>query len=108
MRLAAEELARVRAIGSRPARSSNRIGRYFRASTRYGKAGVVAATSVTGKSESLNDALSWQEKVDGGAFGALLRSMNRRSEAKAQARPVGGWTKTRPGSLGLLPSGPDP
>src|SRR5580693_9698527 len=21
---------------------------------------------------------------------------------------VGGWTKTRPGSLGLLPSGPDP
>src|ERR1700761_7127253 len=45
--------------------------------------------------------------------------MNHRSEAKANSvyarlvadgpsASVGGWTKTRPGSLGLLPSGPDP
>src|ERR1700690_900113 len=45
--------------------------------------------------------------------------MDRRSEAKANSdharlvadgpsASVGGWTKTRPGSLGLLPSGPDP
>ena len=47
-----------------------------------------------------------------------FRSMDRRSEANATAcarlvadgpsASVGGWTKTRPGSLGLLPSGPDP
>ena len=47
------------------------------------------------------------------------RLMDRRSEAKANSiharlvadgpsASVGGWTKTRPGSLGLLPSGPDP
>src|ERR1700761_5889941 len=45
--------------------------------------------------------------------------MNHRSEAKANSvyarlvadspsASVGGWTRTRPGSLGLLPSGPDP
>jgi hypothetical protein len=73
---------------------------------------------MAGKSESLNNGLSWQEKVDGGAFRALFRSMDRRSVAKAHSdharlsltpsASVGGWTKTRPGSLGLLPSGPDP
>ena len=43
--------------------------------------------------------------------------MDRRSEANSDyarrvadgpSASVGGWTKTRPGSLGLLPSGPDP
>src|ERR1700727_2540032 len=43
--------------------------------------------------------------------------MDRRSKANSDyarrvadgpSASVGGWTKTRPGSLGLLPSGPDP
>ena len=35
------------------------------------------------------------------ASGAQARGLGKRAA-------VGGWTKTRPGSLGLLPSGPDP
>ena len=38
---------------------------------------------------------------------AMTRSFVRRSGRKRGAK-VGGWTKTRPVSLGLLPSGPDP
>ena len=42
-----------------------------------------------------------------------LRSTDRRLSREpprlaCSPAPVGGWTKTRPGSLGLLPSGPDP
>ncbi len=54
----------------------------------------MAAASAAGKSESLNDALSWQEKVDGGAFYALLRSMDRRSEAKANSDFRLAWSLT--------------
>ena len=49
-----------------------------------------------------------------GAITSFMRERARRPGAAGQRGPsapgaaVGGWTKTRPGSLGLLPSGPDP
>src|ERR1700733_7604654 len=90
MRLAAKELASVRTIGSWPTRSSKRIGRYFRASTRYGEPGDAGA-SATGKSESLNCGLSQRERVDGGAASldgppALARTASARLLAGASGR----------------------
>src|ERR1700728_790282 len=40
--------------------------------------------------------------------GAKANSDQARLVAEGKSASVGGWTKTRPGSLGLLPSGPDP
>src|ERR1700728_1588895 len=40
--------------------------------------------------------------------GAKANSDHARLVADGPSASVGGWTKTRPGSLGLLPSGPDP
>ena len=89
-------------------------GRYLRASARWGTharrrpgAGAQDPTGKRGSSAAAFRASSISARSIG-RIAASLAAARTPAPRRQSGAKVRGWTKTRPGSLGLLPSGPDP